>query len=189
MRVPFSEGNRTPDESEAAMATAHEWAPPEQSRVRVSDADRERVVSLLREQWLAGRLTLEELEHRAGRALAASDRGQLSATVGDLPIAGHAVLPAPPAPAPASGRLGTAVASLTLGILGVACLVMSLGFLSILTLPLSASAWGLGRSARRGTAEREAGRGIAVAGEALGVVGTVLSGVLLAGCAAVVLSW
>ena len=80
------------------------------------------------------------------------------------------------------------MASLVLGIVGLSLLFISFGLLSFLTLPLSATGWGLGRSARRDADARGVPRpGPAQAGEVLGMVGTVLSAVALAGCAAVVL--
>ena len=51
---------------------------------------------------------------------------------------------------------------------------------------MSATAWGLGRSARRSSQGGEPWRSSAQAGEVLGIIGTVLSSVLLAGCAVVI---
>jgi class 3 adenylate cyclase len=55
--------------------------------MRVADADRDRTVALLREHVVAGRLTLDEFSDRAGRALAATTRGDLEAVMVDLPEA------------------------------------------------------------------------------------------------------
>jgi class 3 adenylate cyclase len=52
---------------------------------RVSDADRDRTVTLLREHVVVGRLTLDEFSERVGRALTAHTRGDLSATLANLP--------------------------------------------------------------------------------------------------------
>jgi hypothetical protein len=45
--------------------------------VRASDAEREQAVALLRSSFADGRLTLPELEERAGAAYAARTRAQL----------------------------------------------------------------------------------------------------------------
>jgi hypothetical protein len=139
------------------------------------------VAALLREHWLAGRLSTEELEARMGAALAARDDHQLFTALAGLPMGGGA-----PAPAAGPQRDGSATASLVLGIISLAALFVSFGLLTILTLPMSATAWGLGRSARRSSQGGESWRSSAQAGEVLGIVGTVLSSVLLAGCAAVI---
>jgi Domain of unknown function (DUF1707)/Cell wall-active antibiotics response 4TMS YvqF len=55
------------------------------SSIRVSDADRERAVSALREHLLAGRLTLEEFTERVGAALQARVRAELARIRQDLP--------------------------------------------------------------------------------------------------------
>jgi len=63
----------------------HRYRQPPRSTLRCSDAERERVVSFLREQAIEGRLTSEELEERVGRAYAAVTRGDLDRLVVDLP--------------------------------------------------------------------------------------------------------
>jgi hypothetical protein len=68
--------------------------------IRVSDAERDATVRTLGEQAAVGRLTLDELEDRAGQALAAKTRGELAALTSDLPReAGQATRPAPVAQA------------------------------------------------------------------------------------------
>ncbi len=52
---------------------------------RASDADRDRVVSLLRDHCAVGRLTLDEFSERTGAALVARTRGDLDAVLADLP--------------------------------------------------------------------------------------------------------
>lgn len=64
--------------------------------VRVSDAEREHTVELLRQHLLAGRLTLEEFTARAEAALAARVGADLARIQQDLPRL--------PAPAPGSRR-------------------------------------------------------------------------------------
>jgi Domain of unknown function (DUF1707) len=144
------------------------------------------VASLLRDHWVAGRLSVEEFEQRLAGAMAARDQADLSGAL--------AGLPAPPFPPPAwrgtqtQAQSPNAIASLVLGIAGLSLLMMSFGLLSFVTLPLSAVGWGLGRSARRDADRRGVPRpGQAVPGEILGMVGTVLSAVVIAGCAAIII--
>lgn len=60
--------------------------PVEEESMRVSDADRDRVGELLREQTVQGRLTLDEFEQRLDRAGAAKTWGDLSQLTRDLPV-------------------------------------------------------------------------------------------------------
>jgi hypothetical protein len=141
----------------------------------VSDNEREYTVSLLRRHWLSGRLTAEEFEQRVGEALRARDEAGLWTALRSLPAE------APPRPArPAGG--GSAVASLVTGVTALFLLMISFGLAFMLTLPLAVTAWALGREGRRSGNPR--GQGMARTGEVLGIVGTALSLVLLAGCAA-----
>jgi hypothetical protein len=57
----------------------------DEASLRVSDADRERVVAALREHLLAGRLTLEEFSGRVEAALRARLGGELAHVQEDLP--------------------------------------------------------------------------------------------------------
>jgi len=66
-------------------------------RMRVSDADRERVTARLRDHFAEGRLTREELDERVTAALNAKTVGDLRGLMADLPR------DAPVAPAPAGG--------------------------------------------------------------------------------------
>jgi class 3 adenylate cyclase len=70
---------------------------------RVSDADRDRTVTLLREHVVEGRLTLDEFSDRAGRALQATTRGDLDAVMVDLP-ARTSQLPEPTTTTPRKSR-------------------------------------------------------------------------------------
>jgi hypothetical protein len=54
-------------------------------QMRVSDAERERVATFLREQALEGRLDHEELEERLGGAYRAKTAGELEDLIEDLP--------------------------------------------------------------------------------------------------------
>jgi hypothetical protein len=142
-----------------------------------SDKEREYTVGLLRRHWLAGRLTAEEFEQRVSEAVRARFVADLWHALRFLPV------DAPPGPSrPAGG--GLAVASLVVGLFALLLLTVSFGLLFAVTLPLAVTAWALGREARRSH-----GRGgVARAGEVLGIVGTALSALLLAGCAALVAS-
>lgn len=148
---------------------------------RASDADRERTIALLTEHWLAGRLTLDELEARSEEVW----RGRLVAhlwyAVRQLPVARTGPAVAVTAPSNTSEVTG-----LVLGVIGACVLLMSFGLLSLVSLPLSASAWVCGRGARRQADVAGAPRGMAMAGETLGVVGTIIGLLTLAGCAALV---
>ena len=67
--------------------------------LRVSDAERDAVLRTLGDHAAVGRLTLDELEERSGRALAAKTRGDLATLTSDLPpgteAAGRAAAPSP----------------------------------------------------------------------------------------------
>jgi hypothetical protein len=54
-------------------------------RIRASDDDRDRVASLLREHYAAGRLTMEEFNERLDLAYAARTLGELDELLSDLP--------------------------------------------------------------------------------------------------------
>ena len=65
----------------------------DEPELRVSDDDRERAASEIREHYAQGRLDAEELDERLHRAYAARTAGELAAVRADLPSPG-------PAPAP-----------------------------------------------------------------------------------------
>ena len=56
--------------------------------IRASDGERDQVVELLQRHFADGRLAQDELEERAGAALAARTRDQLHPLTADLPGAG-----------------------------------------------------------------------------------------------------
>jgi hypothetical protein len=60
---------------------------PDES-LRVSDAERDVTLQTLGDHAAVGRLTLDELEERSGRALVAKTRGELAALTHDLPAGG-----------------------------------------------------------------------------------------------------
>jgi Domain of unknown function (DUF1707) len=147
--------------------------------VLVSDKEREYTVSQLRGHWLSGRLTAEEFEQRVDEALHARSTSDLWQALRALPVEA-------PRPAQAAGG-GTAVASLVIGLLALVLLMISLGLFFLLTLPMAVTAWALGREARRNG--HPSHHGMARAGEVIGIVVTLLSALMLAGCAALVASF
>ena len=142
----------------------------------VSDHEREYTVGLLRRHLLSGRLTAEEFEQRVGEAWRARYSQELWQALRFLPVDRT-----PPIRRESSG---TAVTALVIGMAGICVMVFTLGLLFPLGLPLGISAWALGRDARRNGAMRS--RGIARAGEVMGIVVSLWSALMLAGCAALV---
>jgi len=69
---------------------------PQQTEVRIGDAEREQAVSALGEHYLAGRLSKEEYDERAAAAWTAKTTSQLQPLFWDLPAMQQ---PAPPTPA------------------------------------------------------------------------------------------
>jgi hypothetical protein len=69
-------------------------------RIRVSDADRERVTARLRDHYAEGRLSAEEMEERITAALNAKTVGDLRQVMADLPD------PEPAGAGGPGGRLG-----------------------------------------------------------------------------------
>jgi hypothetical protein len=59
--------------------------PVPDGELRVSDSERDATLTVLSQQAAAGRLTLAELEERAGQALAARTRADLATVTRDLP--------------------------------------------------------------------------------------------------------
>jgi hypothetical protein len=68
--------------------------------IRASDAERQAVVDVLRQQYAAGRLELAEFEDRSERAFASRTRGELEVLLSDL---------APPQPVRPAHRAGPPV--------------------------------------------------------------------------------
>ncbi|MBA3305085.1 MAG: DUF1707 domain-containing protein [Thermoleophilaceae bacterium] len=161
------------------MNAATTFAPPANAvPLRVSDGDREQTVGILREHWMAGRLTLSELEDRSQEAWSAFYVDDLWRAVRELPV------PEPPAPVPVrAGRPAEAIWSIVLSALGATVLFLSMGIGFLMALPLSATGWAVGRGVRRDPAVSK-GRSLALAGETLGIVGTVLACLALTACAA-----
>jgi hypothetical protein len=82
-------------------------------RMRVSDAERERVATFLREQAVEGRLDHEELEDRLEGAYRAKTAGELEDLIEDLP---HRRVPARPVQRRPERRHGAPPLVLVLGV-------------------------------------------------------------------------
>jgi hypothetical protein len=65
--------------------------------LRASDADREQVLEFLKTAFVQGRLTMDELDARAGQALLSRTYGELAALTADIPSGPARALPRPPA--------------------------------------------------------------------------------------------
>ena len=74
-------------------------------RLRAGHADREQVILALKDAFVQDRLTRDELDVRAGRALTARTRAELAALIADIP-AGQAVA-GPTRPQPRLGSPGS----------------------------------------------------------------------------------
>jgi hypothetical protein len=83
-------------------------APPPQPGPRslAGDADRERLLGLLREHYARGQLDLDEMSHRVGVVLASTYTDEAAAAVTDLPLLGTAGSGEPPPASPRRGRPG-----------------------------------------------------------------------------------
>jgi len=80
--------------------------------MRASDADREQVLESLKTAFVQGRLTMEELDARAGQALVSRTYGELAALTADIPSGpDRAALrpPAAPAEVPAAEPVSAAL--------------------------------------------------------------------------------
>jgi Domain of unknown function (DUF1707) len=97
-----------------------------------SDADREHVVEILTAAFVQGRLTIDELRQRAGRALASRTYAELAVMIADIPApplkappAPRSVRPAAPAtakPPPPAGRMPAGAKAAV----WAACIIVSL---------------------------------------------------------------
>jgi hypothetical protein len=127
-------------------------------------ADRERTMDVLKAAYGEGRITKDEFELRAGRAMSARTYAQLAAVVADLPAGPHlGIMPYQPGYYPAinTPTSGLAIGALVCGILEI----FTLGFAAIPAVILGH----LARTQIRQTGER--GEGMAIAGLVLGYLG------------------
>jgi hypothetical protein len=129
-------------------------------------ADRERTMDVLKAAFGEGRLTKDEFEARAARAMTARTYGELSAVVADLPAGPGPVASFPPGYYPPAVRTPTN---------GAAIGALACGIAEFFTLGLAAiPAVILGHMARgqiKRTGER--GDGMAIAGLVLGYLGII----------------
>jgi Domain of unknown function (DUF1707)/Domain of unknown function (DUF4190) len=138
-----------------------------------SDADRERVIDLLKEAFAEGRLTRQQHGARVQRAFGSRTYGELDTVSADLPAGPLRTLPSwSGTVTPAASAYLAAAPSRRTSPLAVACLVCGL----IPVLPATLSAIILGIAARRQIARTgERGAGLATAGLALGALWIVLT--------------
>jgi maltooligosyltrehalose synthase len=99
-----------PDAGQTREQLVPGWRVPGSTRydydLRIGDAERDATMAQLREHFVAGRLTLDELTERIDLALAAKTQGQIDNLVADLPRAARAARGEPPQTAsdPDAGR-------------------------------------------------------------------------------------
>jgi Domain of unknown function (DUF1707) len=109
-----------------ATGPGDEPAAAGRDRLRAGHADREQVIEALKDAFVQGRLTRDELGVRAGRALAARTYADLAALTADIPPGSPAARPARPpararrhplarAAAGSGGCLGIAFAAVWVG--------------------------------------------------------------------------
>ncbi len=79
--------------------------------MRASSADLERTIGILQKSFVEGRLTLDELDDRLGRALMSRAFQDLMAVIADLPVGPFGRLPAHPV-TPASPKRQPSLAPL-----------------------------------------------------------------------------
>jgi hypothetical protein len=85
--------------------------------MRASHADREQVIEALKDAFVHGRLTRDELDARAGRALAARTCAELDAVTAGIPPGRAAAWPSRPPPwGPASSSIRAAPAPIAPGL-------------------------------------------------------------------------
>jgi hypothetical protein len=150
--------------------------PPPGGHFRTSDADRERVISVLKTAFTEGRLTKDEYDDRVGQVLSGRTFADLVAVTSDLPVAMPRV---PPRPDPYPGYPARPHPS---QVNSLATLALILGIAQLVVGPVAAiPAIILGTGARRQIRQKgQAGYGRATAGLMLGWLGIL---VLVAGLA------
>ena len=92
-----------PDAGQPREQLVPGWRLPRSSRydydLRIGDAERDATMALLRDHFVAGRLTLDELTERLDLVLAAKTQGQIDGLMADLPRPPRAAHREPPQPA------------------------------------------------------------------------------------------
>lgn len=96
--------------------------------MRASDADREQVIEALKDAFVHSRMTKDELDARAGRALAARTCAELAALTADIPPVPAASGPirplAPPRPRPLASAVARSGSCLALAAVAVCASVI-----------------------------------------------------------------
>jgi hypothetical protein len=105
------------------MTAPQDPAAADSDRLRAAHADREQVIEALKDAFVQGRLTRDELDTRAGRALAAPTYADLASLTADIPADPAAAgSPRPPAPArrrPVAGAAAGSASCLVIAFAGV----------------------------------------------------------------------
>ena len=99
-----------PDAGQPREELVPGWRVPSRTRydydLRIGDVERDAAMAQLREHFVAGRLTFDELTERIDAALTAKTQRQIDRLMADLPRPPrvHRAEPGLPAPAPDAGR-------------------------------------------------------------------------------------
>ena len=101
-------GPGDPPEPERLPEPERPPGPPRPPRSLIGDADRERLTTLLREHYAAGRISLDELRRRVGIVLAAAYADEAAAALAELPPVASAAAAGTPGPAGPGGAGGAA---------------------------------------------------------------------------------
>jgi len=100
--------NEDPDAEQPREELVPGWRVPGRTRydydVRVGDAERDATMTQLREHFVAGRLTFDELTDRIDAALVAKTQRQIDALIADLPRPPKPARPEPAVAVPDPGR-------------------------------------------------------------------------------------
>ena len=118
-----------PDAGQPREQLVPGWGVPGYSRydydLRIGDAERDATMAQLREHFVAGRLTFDELTERIDLALAAKTQGQIERLMADLPRPPRAARGEPPQPAADQGAGRFLVSALLLFALATWILIMA----------------------------------------------------------------
>jgi hypothetical protein len=106
------------------------------ARVRVSDADRERAIDVLKDAFAEGRLTGDEHAERVERAHGSRTDAELAAVSGDLPAGPPGTPPSQARPGPAGYLLRPAARTNPLAIASLTC-----GLIPVLPATIAAIVW------------------------------------------------